>query len=212
MSFFSLDSKRFEKFTFNGKFMILCKVGEYEKHKSTLGEKNKSIIYDAYLNNDTFSDVQILIGKEKFVGHKLALSAHSPVFQRMFCHEMKESISNKVEIEEMDPKVFTEVLRFMYAGKVENLNDTAEEILIADDRYEINELKLICEKSLISKIKLENILELLSFAEKHNADYIKKYCFENFVVKDLETFVKLEGYRDFLKSHTTLLAGWFTEI
>ena len=66
------------------------------------------------------------------------LSARSPVFRAMFEHEMEESKLNRVEISDISPDVFKEMLNFLYTGKSPNLNEMAADLLAAADKVNIN--------------------------------------------------------------------------
>lgn len=78
---------------------------------------------DSFLNNEKYSDVTFNVGDKIFPGHKLILSAKSPVFNRMLSSDMKEALTNIIVIEDIEPEVFYEVLRhaifyfFIYLSK-----------------------------------------------------------------------------------------------
>ena len=65
-----------------------------------------------------FADVTLTCNSREFQCHKAILTARSPVLAAMFEHEMKERQLNLVEIEDMDPEVMADMLRFIYTGKV----------------------------------------------------------------------------------------------
>jgi len=58
----------------------------------------------------------------------------------MFESQMLEGISNKVQIEDVDPDVMKEVLRFIYTGKSNSIDKMADLLLAAADK--VNYLKL----------------------------------------------------------------------
>ena len=53
----------------------------------------------------------------------------------MFEHDMKESQHNRVEIDDMDPDVMADMLRFIYMGRAPNLDSMAADLLAAADKY-----------------------------------------------------------------------------
>ncbi len=55
-------------------------------------------------------------------------------FNAMFEHEMEESKKNRVEINDVDPEVFKEMMRFIYTGKAPNLEKMADNLLAAADK------------------------------------------------------------------------------
>jgi speckle-type POZ protein len=58
------------------------------------------------------SDVTFIIRGQTFSAHKAILAMRSPVFAAMFLHPTKEMQTSKVEVEDVDPDVFQEVLRY----------------------------------------------------------------------------------------------------
>ncbi|XP_044731587.1 speckle-type POZ protein B-like [Chrysoperla carnea] len=121
-----------------------------------------------------FSDAILSVadGREVQV-HKYILAARSPVFAAMFEHEMKELKDNHVKIIDVDYEILHELLQFIYTGKVENLEIMADELLAAADKYDLQRLKLLCEKELCENLSTENAAEILQLADLHGADQLK---------------------------------------
>lgn len=136
--------------------------------KSTLVENFANL-----LQNDQFADLTISVGSETFRAHKVILVARSTVFAAMFQHDMQESQRNKVTIKDMEPKVFKEVLRFIYTDKVEGLPQMACELLAAADRYDLARLKVMCEIALIKGLTVNSATETLITADLHRAKELK---------------------------------------
>ena len=86
------------------------------------------------LDSDTFSDVTLCTRGREFKAHKAILSARSPVFGAMFEHEMEESRKGRVEISDIDPDVFHEMLKFVYTGSTPQLQGMADDLLAAADK------------------------------------------------------------------------------
>ena len=128
------------------------------------------------------SDVSFNIRGRKFSAHKAILAMRSPVFAAMFCHPTKEMQSNQVEVKDVDPDVFQEVLCFIYTGKTQPtaMDKMASGLLAAADKYLLEGLKSWCEAHLIRKMSAENCLELLSFTTHHAAEHLKKNAIEYF--------------------------------
>lgn len=133
--------------------------------------------YEIFLNNSTFSDIEIEVQGKKFNAHKIVLAARSPVFSRMFAHNMTETISGSVKIEDLKPKTFYELLRFMYTNKFDRMDrNLMRMIFIAADKYEIEELKLECGDILGKTITRKNFRSTLILADDYNAEGLKRMC------------------------------------
>lgn len=67
--------------------------------------------YEPFFNSETLSDIEIHVGEKKYLSHKLILAARSPVFRGMLMSNMKEALSNLVEIKDVSGEFFGELLR-----------------------------------------------------------------------------------------------------
>ena len=114
------------------------------------------------------------------------------MFGAMFSHPTKEVLSGKVEVKDVDPDVFQEVLRFIYTGKTQltAMDKIAPGILAAADKYLLEDLKSWCETHLIRQMSAENCLELLSLTTHHPAEHLKKYAIDYFCRYSGKSIVK----------------------
>ena len=140
----------------------------------------------------------------KFYAHKAILAAHSPVFARMFEHDMKEGATNEVTISDIEPDVLKEMLSFMYTNQAIHINEVAYPLLYAADKYQIEELMTHCEHALSYSLSVENCIELLLRAQAHRAPNLKETAMQ-FIVQHGEEVMQLEDW-DRLKEHAELLS------
>jgi len=71
--------------------------------------------------NLLFTVCCLLFTGQEFRAHKVILAACSPVFRAMFEHEMQDSLNDRVEIHDLDPQVYKEMMGFIYCGKAPHL-------------------------------------------------------------------------------------------
>ena len=165
----------------NNKLIIKCKIELDNKHCTESHKKETQIHYriheyddfEQFLNNKKFSDVILTTGDEQIHAHKNILAIKSAVFAAMFEHDMAEKDQNVVEIKDISSNVLKEMLRYIYAGKVNDITDIASYLLVAADKYLLNNLKDMCEETLCDNLSLSNALEYLNLAEIHNAPMLK---------------------------------------
>lgn len=105
--------------------------------------------------------------------HKIILAARCPVFAAMFVHEMKEERKGRVEVTDCDFEVLREVVEFIYTGRAPRVNEMAEKVLAAANKYDLGRLKAMCEDVLCPKLSVETAAEMLVLADTHNADQLK---------------------------------------
>jgi speckle-type POZ protein len=129
-----------------------------------------------------FSDVTFNVRGQKFAAHKNILAMRSPVFAAMFQHPTKELQTGEVEVEDVDPDVFQEVLRYLYTGLTRStaMDVMATGLLVAADKYLLDELKNRCETHLIRQMSAKNCLDLLTLTTHNPAEHLKKYAIEFF--------------------------------
>ena len=115
-----------------------------------------------------FSDCIIACGSKEFYCHKVILAGRSTVFKAMFLNDLDESISGKVEIEDLDEDAVEEMLNYIYSGTVKKFEGLADKLLTAADKYDLSELKEECELYLCEKISISNVCDLLIIAYLHS--------------------------------------------
>ena len=125
------------------------------------------------LENKTNSDVQFMVNKEKISAHRNILAARSPVFADLLRQKIQENKTKTIKIHDVQPGVFNELLQFIYTGQCE-VAHFAEQLMIAANKYEIQELKEMCEKALQKKLVLDNAVHLLDFSETYQATKLKE--------------------------------------
>ncbi|EDS28705.1 conserved hypothetical protein [Culex quinquefasciatus] len=140
---------------------------------------------DELFTKNKFSDVTMIIGKKQFRAHKAILAVRSPVFAAMFEHDMQESKEN------------TEVLRFIYTGKVQDMDQLARALLIAADKYSLDTLKSKCSEHLGSRLSVATATATLELADKYNAGALKQQAIK-FISKHVKQLNpgRLEGGSD----------------
>lgn len=65
------------------------------------------------------------------------------------------------------------MLRYMYTGEME-LDTEVANVLILAERYQIDDLKLICERKLCNQIDKNNVGEMLYLADLYNCKILRK--------------------------------------
>ncbi|XP_028724501.1 speckle-type POZ protein-like isoform X2 [Peromyscus eremicus] len=152
--------------------------------------------------------------------------ARSPVFNAMFEHEMEECKKNRVEINDLDPEVFKEMMRFVYTGKAPNLDKMADNLLAAADKYALERLKVMCEEALCSSLSVENVADTLVLADLHSAEQLKAQAIDfinrcsvlrqlgckdgkNWNNNQATDIMETAGWKSMIQSHPHLVAEAF---
>ncbi|XP_014214510.1 speckle-type POZ protein A-like [Copidosoma floridanum] len=164
--------------------------------------------FTLFLKNQTLTDVTIITNNEKLRAHKIVLACRSPVFLAMFDNDMLESRNNVVEIKDFDSSVIIEMLRYMYTGEVENINDIADDLVRCADKYLISELKESCETYLANSLTLDNVLSRLCFANFHNCNDLKnKVC--RFFATHKQEIIDHPNFKELSEEQPSLIIDLF---
>ncbi|XP_043462247.1 protein roadkill-like [Leptopilina heterotoma] len=165
------------------------------KQLSTAKKSTIENNFQSFFLNDTLSDVTFNVENTNFPAHKIVLASMSPVFEKMFAHQMKENITNIVVIEEIDPEVFKEMLRFIYTGKIENSKQVAFRLHELADKYDVKKLRIICEQYLENYLTVKNAIAVLQLADSHNSVNLKKKSI-NFIQKNFNEIGTMDAFKN----------------
>ncbi len=164
----------------DGSYTFYCKILTHVKQK-TESFRNPSNDATNCLNELStqleelfksmpLSDVNFKVRDREFPAHKLILAARSEVFASMFQHPTKENLTNQIKIEDIEPDVFQELLRFIYTGRVSTatMETMAASLFIAADKYLLDQLKMTCQNHLLHHMSPENCVVLLLTGDLQN--------------------------------------------
>jgi speckle-type POZ protein len=120
-------------------------------------------------------DVKIEAGDgQTLAAHRWVLEAGSPVFKADLALASNDTVA-ELRVGDMDADVCKALLRFMYTNsQPPELEAMAERLLVAADRYELEELKLACEEALCKNIDTSSVTAALALAERHGCTVLRK--------------------------------------
>ena len=197
----------------DNKLIIKCKIAIDEKGFTsiqtntteidlTIDEYNSD--FEKLLNNNIFSDVILTAGDEKIYAHKNILATKSAVFAAIFEHDMTEKRRDIVEVKDVTPSILKEMLRYLYAGKVNCIIDIARDLLVAANKYLLESLKNMCEESLCENVSSSNVIEYLKFAENNNAPKLKAQAIQ-YIVSNAETIINDPEFKLYCKLDSVII-------
>ncbi|XP_064553796.1 protein roadkill-like [Drosophila montana] len=200
----------------NDKLSIFCEIILPTDTVSTSGRTQTIDVPDSKIsdnfgklfNNPKFSDVKIVTKGMEIYAHKNILAARSPVFEAMFSSATEENQRGVVTIDDMDPEVQTEMLRFIYTDHAPNLDKMSRDLLVASQKYSLPKLKAMCEKSLVATLSIENAAETLVFADLYNANQLKARTID-FIKVNMDDVRRTAGWQDMSQNHFALIREHF---
>lgn len=151
--------------------------------------------FTSFLDEMKYTDLTLEVSGSVFHCHKFMLAKKSDVFDAMFSHDFAETVSNKVIITDLESDAILEMLRFIYTGKVQQMEKVNKMVLAAADKYNIADLKESCEKSLCNSMTVDNVCSLLLLARDRVSHELKRKALE-FISQNVDTVTNSEGWQD----------------
>ena len=172
---------------------IICEI-THLKPQTTFEDHSLLNDLKLTLQSGKNSDVTIFLEQKEFRVHKFMLALRSPVFSAMFKHNMKESKQNIIEITDIDQDIMEIILEYIYTGTLKDIDDEADRLFIAADKYALEGLRIMCSKVLIEKISIENVFQMFELADQYQANDLKE-CVLDYISNHREEVMKMPEYK-----------------
>nr|CAB3492041.1 unnamed protein product [Digitaria exilis] len=163
------------------------------------------------LDSQLGADVEFMVGDEVFMAHRIVLAARSSVFKAELYGQMKEKYRMTcIQIDDMDPRVFKAMLRFIYTDKFPKVDKDekivmAQHLLVAADRYNLERLKVISMDVLRRYIDPSTAVATLVLAEQHGCPRLKEECFKFLKSRDnLTAVMESDDFEHLMRSSPSL--------
>lgn len=160
----------------DGKIIIVCKIIVHNisnKDQNSFSRLHLLIDFEKLFLEKKFTDLTVISSdKKNLYVHKAILASRSPVFSAMLEHNMEEKMKNIVNIEDIKYEVLFQLFRFIYSGNA-NIESMLLEILPAADKYAVEGLKQLCERTMIENLTIETAIKYLIEAKKNNCNIVQ---------------------------------------
>ena len=170
------------------------------------GERQVLTHLSKLLDTQSMADVTFVVKKKKIDAHSAIVVSGSSVICAMLEEDkFKEGRTKVVKVDDIDPVVFKEVLRYLYTGKTLKLDedDMTERLFLAADKYQIEGLMDLCEQNLIKKLNMQTIFHYLVLAHQHTAPQLLEASIKFLVEHKNEVWDRPE-WKDLMKSYPDL--------
>lgn len=150
------------------------------------------------LHNDTLSDLTLQCKDGTLHAHKIILISRSSFFKRMFTYHLIESTSKEVRCE-FNVKIMEGILEYIYSSQFDKAN--AYDLYEAADYYNLIELKMMCEKTLVQEMNLSTMFSVIRLADNFNSSDFKRRALSWIswnaeIVKNSEQYSELNSSED----------------
>ncbi|KAL3682621.1 hypothetical protein R1sor_000643 [Riccia sorocarpa] len=151
------------------------------------------------LSEDFRGDVEFIgFDRISVYAHRFILAGRSKVFQRMFDTEMNEKKSGIIRVEDTLAPVLRSLVNYCYTAEIKFTEEApTDELLKVAEKYDIEDLKAVCEDELSENISKDNLSKRVTLARLYNAkklDSMTRAFFKANFDAVYETFVREYGY------------------
>lgn len=185
---------------------ITIKIQVYREDESLFSTLKT---YEKFFENNESADFVFVCGNETISANKSILSSQSHVFASMFA----DCDGDTKEITDVEPRIFNLMLRFIYCGKLELINnDNLLKVFELANKYSVKSLAYHCGYRLTCNLTVKNAIDDLVVADRVRDDFLKKECVD-FIIKYKDEIVDTEAYKNVLvKKRADLLSEIFCRI
>ena len=151
------------------------------------------------LENELFSDMIVSIKNQNIHAHRAILAAASPLWMEQFQVNKNNIEPQYVLFNNVDPNIFRKALRFIYTGKIDDIESSAKAILLLASEEKIQPLANICEATICRSINKTNVVDVLAFAEEHKFKALEEQA-SHFIVAHAPEVVDTSAFKLMEKS------------
>ncbi|XP_069131201.1 BTB/POZ domain-containing protein 17-like [Argopecten irradians] len=153
-------------------------------------------------NSETFSDIVLVVGDNRFFAHKILLVTASEVFEAMLSEaRWQESNQNEVCLTEDEEcvSVFPDFLKYIYSGSVELTTSMVHKLLILADKYGIHVLHKTCidymSRHIVTSPDTNRTLTWYHYAKVTNGQRLQEKCLA-FILSNFSIIQKAPDWLD----------------
>lgn len=125
------------------------------------------------LHDELLSDVRIITDDGEIILAHKAMLVRSPAFYKLLKHDMIPKKIEEIRVENISAATFREVLKFIYTGKVNDLESAVGDLLIAAFTYDLLDLKEVCKQALEDHVTFDNFAQSLKIATRYKIESLK---------------------------------------
>ena len=178
--------------------LIYLNIIDQSYTTATLNKIDKSL---QYFNNISYHDIQITIDNNIFYANKVILAASSQFFYDLLTQNVKESMENKIEIEDLSVSEFLFVLLSFYCDNIVFNLDIMLNLLKSYDMFQVD---LIIKDKLVSEIQkritIDNVTKVYSYSKTYHFDKLNTVCL--YIIKEnFDAVIKSTKIEDLPKEY-----------
>lgn len=151
----------------------------------------------------SFADIILMVEDIPVRAHKFMLM-RCPYFRAMLLSDMAESSQSVVNLPIVRHQIFIAVLEYLYTDNVVIPLDSAMELFVAADCFDIPRLQAMCERRLLASMTVENAASIFHAADVHSAVSLREKSL-GYILSNFEAVSKTNTFEDMARSNVELV-------
>ena len=111
-------------------------------------------------------------------GHRAIVAAGSPVFHAMLYGNMKESNEKEIKLSSVDTETFSNLLRFLYTGKIRVHPEHFENVLDAARFFNVSSVEAKVAEFIAKSLDNKNFYSIINIAISKKFDHLLEHCLQ----------------------------------
>ena len=155
------------------------------------------------VNSELLSDVTFVVEGQEVPAHKV-LCLRCPYFRALLTGDMRESLMDRIAINDVRKDIFLRLLEYLYTDDVEVDLDMAMELFQAADQFGVERLKRMCESRMLGSIHVENAATIFHAADQHAAASLREKCLA-FVLANFDAVTRTQAFEEMGRTNVDLV-------
>ncbi len=151
----------------------------------------------------SFADIILMVEDIPVRAHKFMLM-RCPYFRAMLLSDMAESLQSVVNLPIVRHQIFIAVLEYLYTDNVVIPLESAMELFVAADCFDIPRLQAMCEQRLLASMTVENAASIFHAADVHSAVSLREKSL-GYLLSNFEAVSKTNAFEDMARSNVELV-------
>lgn len=156
------------------------------------------------LDSKDLADIVLNTGGVRLEAHRVILCARSPVFRAMLSHDTKEAREGVVDIPDVEPEVVSAMLRYIYTDAVRVPNDIMGQLLVAADKYGLQDAKMKYELELAKQLTVDSAASIAVYAIVHSCSFLQNVCMA-FIKQNLQQVVGSRSWANIIDKYPNIV-------
>lgn len=143
-----------------------------------------------YRENGRYCDLTFSVGDKQFPCHRIILASSSPYFQALLTDGFRENNLDLIELHDIESRIFSTLLLYIYSGTIEIDNNNVQDILVASDMFQLGEVVEFCCRYLSISLNETNVIDIWKIADELRLKSLKEEA-EHFMITNFHDLLKL---------------------